>query len=408
MKLRSLELLRGFAALWVVLYHIGGVYNPDSYNWQGPIPDFIAAGHSGVDLFFVISGFVIAWTSFLKPNPSRSPVEFAIRRLFRVAPLYWMATVVWAFLFPDGVTLERLLRSLAFLPTDFAPVPFYGFPTLYVGWSLNYEVYFYAVVFLLLVLRLGVASLIAAMAVLLIGVPLALTGDFTVHPGTGNDVPHTMLKLATNPLVWEFVMGVVVAWAFKVTAGARMPRAVWFALGVLVVGWFAVISTVSDDHFSLIYRGIPSALLVYMVLELERREVLRFGVFSEWAGSLSYALYVVHPFVVMYAQKNLFLPPKEPHMTVCAYLVLGAVSIAIAAWVHRKVERPIIRFGAGCSKWVSRMLSRPARADESVTTVGGYGECRNHDEIDGRSAGQAQPGSPYRGSNALASRRREW
>ncbi|WP_370599935.1 acyltransferase family protein [Pseudomonas nitroreducens] len=365
MKLRSLELLRGLAALWVVLYHIQGVYNPDNYNWQGPIADFIAVGHSGVDLFFVISGFVIAWTSFLKPTPSRSPVQFAIRRFFRVAPLYWLATILWAFVYPEGVTLERLARSLAFMPTDIWPTPFYGFPVLYVGWSLNYEIYFYGIVLLLLVLRLDIASLIAAMAVMLIGVPLALTGLVSINPGTGNTVPTAALKLATNPLVWEFVMGVVVAWVFKVTTRASLPRGVWLGLGMLAIGWFIVFLTGSKEHFSLIYRGIPSALLVYMTLEMERREVLRFGKFSEWAGSVSYALYVVHPFVVIYAQKHLFLPPKEPHLTILAYLVLGGVSIALAAWVHRKVEQPIIQFGIDCSLWVSRLLPNPRAADDS-------------------------------------------
>lgn len=337
-KLRSIELLRGFAALWVVLFHIHTVYNPLRYNWQGPVAEFLSLGHSGVDLFFVISGFVIGWVTFFKPNPMRSPLEFAIRRFFRVAPLYWIATAMFMFWYPNGVTFENLVRSLAFVPGTGAMPPFYSYPVLYVGWSLNYEIYFYGLVLTVLVCRLGWKSLLVVMAAILMGAPFMLRHTISAEPEVGYQFPHVLAMLATNPIVWEFVLGLAVALLFSITTHLRLSRAAWAVFGVAALFSFWYLETATFEHFSLLYRGLPSALLVYAMLELERRGVFRFGAVSEWAGGWSYALYLSHPFILLYAQHNWYLPPKTPFMTINAYIVLSAVSIAVAAAIHKKTS----------------------------------------------------------------------
>src|SRR5262249_27030727 len=132
----NLHLLRAVAALSVVYYHTtseAGLNLPP------------AVGSHAVDLFFVISGFIIARTAL------DSPKQFLLRRIVRIVPLYWTATlaVFWLALFTPHILhstrpdYRQLLCSLLFIPYE---TPEAGtLPTLILGWSLNYEMYFYVV-----------------------------------------------------------------------------------------------------------------------------------------------------------------------------------------------------------------------------------------------------------------------
>ena len=152
-KLLSIQTLRGIAALLVVFLHISfelssktngsiilGFYNLNSF------------GLLGVDIFFVISGFIIFWihgNDFQKKNAFQI---FFIKRLTRIVPLYWLFTIISALilllipeLFTKGKEFEftHFLTSLLFFPWYNSVGEIY--PILAVGWTLNIEMYFYFV-----------------------------------------------------------------------------------------------------------------------------------------------------------------------------------------------------------------------------------------------------------------------
>lgn len=147
-RLESIQILRAIAALAVVLFHSHFVVAsfPAEYKFQLP---FIGSyGYFGVDLFFVISGFIIAHITSGKPF---SLFEFSARRFFRIYPIYWAFCLLSFYLYtnrglyfgPKEFGMENLLTSLAILPIDGSPA--YG-----VGWSLEHEIIFYATAALVL------------------------------------------------------------------------------------------------------------------------------------------------------------------------------------------------------------------------------------------------------------------
>jgi exopolysaccharide production protein ExoZ len=126
LQLKSIQILRAAAALGVLLDHAG--------RWLDVAP-IVDIGAAGVDLFFVISGFIMVYTSERLFGQTGAPQRFLARRIIRIVPLYWTLTAFAALvLFGFG---PNTLGSYLFIPTHRGPI-------LTVGWTLNYEMMFYS------------------------------------------------------------------------------------------------------------------------------------------------------------------------------------------------------------------------------------------------------------------------
>lgn len=197
----SLQVLRGIAAFMVVLAHTYA--HLDTRHIIQGIPGLADAGIHGVDIFFVISGFVMVYISgdnFGKPGASR---DFLIRRIIRVVPLYWFYTAAISVLlifFPGDFSsgqsfdLSHLLASLSFIPVENSVGKI--FPIHAVGWTLNYEMYFYLIfAFLLLFKKEWFLPLLSI--ILLAGVLTGMVIKQAVTP---------IFSVITAPLLIEFLM----------------------------------------------------------------------------------------------------------------------------------------------------------------------------------------------------------
>lgn len=326
----GVQALRALAALAIVLLHVfneAGAYvghqGVSPYGWTSLIPF-----GAGVDLFFVISGFVMAWTCWNEWGQPGAVARFARKRLLRIVPLYWLltlATVAIALSHPDRVSeglrdgWSYVVASLAFLPWTRADGSIQ--PLLRVGWTLNYEMEFYVLLGLSVLVRRTVA-LPCLLAVL---VSLTLLHETPTAASTA-------LDYWTNPVILEFGLGLLVGIA------ARLRwRGGWVAwLAALAAVVLASIAPPNTSHT--LDVGIPAALIVFAALSIER--------LPAWLvllGDASYALYLVHPFpmrAVDLAFQRLGLP-------IPFYIVAAtALSIATAICLHLWVERPILRLGA--------------------------------------------------------------
>ncbi|MGF2531335.1 acyltransferase family protein, partial [Ralstonia pseudosolanacearum] len=215
-SLQSIQALRGFAALYVVIFHSGlALAHADLPALAWLTEHVVKRGHVGVDVFFVISGFIIAWVAILGPKGPEPPGAFLIKRAFRLGPPYWLMSILHsAWLNP--VSSGVLLTSLAFLPQANADAPYFGYPALYVGWSLNYEAFFY------LLCALGLA-LFGRRALWLVTLGLFATTVIVPfwHGGVVLGDPEALYAWATplqamaaNPLVLEFLLGAGLAWLY--------------------------------------------------------------------------------------------------------------------------------------------------------------------------------------------------
>ena len=173
----------------------------------------IKRGHVGVDVFFVISGFIIAWVAILGPKGPETPGEFLVKRAFRLAPPYWLMSVLHS-TWLNPVSTGVLLSSLAFLPQANVDAPYFGYPALYVGWSLNYEAFFYALCALGLALfgrrALWLVALVLFTTTII--VPFWHSGVVLRDPEALYTWATPLQAMAANPLVLEFLLGAGLAW----------------------------------------------------------------------------------------------------------------------------------------------------------------------------------------------------
>lgn len=331
--LASVQVLRAaaallvlFAHLWAPLTHMAG---PDA------IPNFIA-GAAGVDLFFVISGFIMVYASerfFAQPL---GPVKFFLRRLARIVPLYWATmTFVLATMPLVHRTLESmdLTRNLVFASYFFIPVdrPSGATAPLHdVGWTLEYEMFFYAIFALCLMLprRAAVFTACAAMVGMMF-LPNVVA------------LPRALRYFAT-PFLWEFCYGMVIALVYR--SGRRL--APWSAASLVAAGALAYLCTctqVIDGELAsrrhLLWGGSAALVLAGCVLTTAEVSMKRWAAMI-LIGEASYALYLTHTISldVLGALVGRGLPGSYPY----AYAALGVVvALGVAIAVHKYLEQPV-------------------------------------------------------------------
>lgn len=291
MKFTGIQMLRFAAAMLVAVMHITQAISVH-LTGQGA-GHYWAPGSVGVDLFFVISGFVMGLTTPPSGPSWRERVQqawqFLQRRLIRVLPLYWfytglkVALLVAAPALASRASLDgaHLAASLLFVPW---PSPWGAMePVLPVGWTLNFEMLFYALFALAVLLRLPRAATCLGLLGLLV---LAAH----VHEGS------PLLSFWGSSIALEFVLGVALARLHQRRL-ALTPEAGLLALCLGLLWIFALPWTAQDDR--LLSWGLGAAAVVAGVLWLEPWAArLPGAAFLAFLGDASYSLYLSHTFVV--------------------------------------------------------------------------------------------------------------
>lgn len=370
-RLDSVQILRALAALMIVFAHAEAFVTIQaearglSFRPLAGLP--LGAG---VDLFFVISGFIIVFASERFFATRGGAGEFLKRRLCRIVPLYWFATVLtlamlWrAHAAGTGTapSLAAIAASLAFVPYDAMGYgPRYPFPVMDLGWTLNYEMLFYAL-FALVIWMPRAAAGLATAAILLAGV-------LVVWMWPPESVP---LWFWFQPIVLEFALGIGIALLFR--RGVRLaaaPRAGLIVIGVSV--WLCLDPTWFDPTVGPGQYGWPrlfiqggGAALILAGAVLGATEFRSSALRSvSRLGDSSYALYLLHPFVIQLVRIALKpLPLSEAAL----WPLVGATvlaAIVVAHGFHRAVEKPFVdrlqRGGAasGVREWFLRRRRSP-------------------------------------------------
>ncbi|MBX9624288.1 MAG: acyltransferase [Gemmataceae bacterium] len=340
MRFENVQALRGAACLAVVAYHAAEAEAGYGLGFN-PLKPARWFGYAGVDLFFVLSGFIIAATARADlGRPARLP-RFLFRRVWRIYPPYWAALAVAvgvsAAVVPAPVVRDGLAPELAeaalLLPRAencrFLPV----------AWTLSYELAFY-----LAFAGLFLAPRRAAGPVLMLwaaGVFAAAVAGW--HSG------NRFTRLATEPFVLEFLAGCGLAWV-PVTLGRRAAA----GLVLLAVGWAAAGSawffrpdpTWLPVHHGprVLVFGLAAALLVLAAAGRERAGGrVRRGWLTH-AGDASYSIYLLHVpglIVTLYLTTVVGWDHKKAaHLGWVAVMLAGGILPGLV--FHRLVERPLL------------------------------------------------------------------
>lgn len=342
-RLVTIQALRGVAALMVVFHHV-----------LHQSPGFLAvlpteAGQAGVDLFFVISGFVMVYVT---QDRERSPQQFLAMRAARIIPVYWFYTLSAAllmFILPqlfrsNELSLKHVVLSLLFIPhqtgTDSIS------PVVKQGWTLNYEMFFYLLFAIAMMIALRHRATLAISALAL----MAITGYFLQFSGASLGTADFYFQ----NIILEFALGMAIGIIF-LRGGLNRIGSTFGALMVAVgfCALFALDPLYASSTRILVY-GLPAALIVIGVLAFESRSQVPRMQFMEFMGDTSYSLYLVHIFPVAIL-RAIWPMPMDGAMSFTLFLAASVVSaVGMGAISYYAVEKTSLKY---LRKVIARHLS---------------------------------------------------
>lgn len=326
-KINNIQALRAYAALAVVIFHTGFIF-----------PHMLQMGKFGVDIFFVISGYIMA-------RICETDTRFFLRRrLIRIVPPYWAMTIL---LFCFSLMFPRLLLSTHADPADLLRsllfVPYYredGLirPLLYVGWSLNYEILFYVLI------TLGIYLLPKHPLAIATGLLLSLHFICSQFAGAG-----AITMCYSSNVVYEFVLGIL---AYEIarrvsssTATAMRP----FSLLALCGSLLGIVFVQGIAHSPLPAEWFILQLLAMLtILNASLLSQGDWDIRMPWIviiGDASYVLYLVHAYILSLSDRVLSRWVPWMHMTHAGTaFTLAALCTALAVFLHLKLEKPTVNY----------------------------------------------------------------
>jgi exopolysaccharide production protein ExoZ len=362
--LLGVQYLRAIAALMVAYFH-----TIDQIPEYRPYFETFLLGRlnlaAGVDIFFVISGFIMLLT-----NRSNTPGNFAVRRVIRIVPLYWILTAMLALLAlwlpaqfrTTVVSVSAFAKSLLFIPYLNPGHPGEVFPLLVPGWSLNLEMFFYAVFALVLfaptVLRLWIVGLIFGL--------LVLAG----FVASGHGLPPELL-FYTDMRLLEFWLGMLIGHCL-LQGSVRLPSGL--ALGLIAAGFVMLLTGFPVNLFepgnfvrNLVSNVLPAGAIILGTVALERDGAIGKHRWLHWLGDASYSIYLTHIFSLGLARfiwHGLGLE-RDGLAYVVGFALFGMLLVIAGAWLsYAAIETPSLQ---ALQKLIRRRREpRPAMSSNTV------------------------------------------
>jgi peptidoglycan/LPS O-acetylase OafA/YrhL len=349
-ELYGVQSLRGVAALLVVLDHVL------AFHRNFFLPGFLTVGEAGVDLFFVISGFIMMYVTPRAFRGWRDQASFLLRRFGRIYPSYWALALplVLLWIFNPGHVYRHpekheLLSTLLLTPSRTVPV-------VNVAWTLVYELYFYVV-------ASGIFYFGWKRRLALIGLWFAVIATaLLLHPAA---FENPWLKVWLSPLTFEFIFGMVIA---QILQGGR--RRVGGRMAAIVIALAAVaafaagvahgqFNVYEPDVVRVVCYGIPAAIVLGLVLQMELQGTWPWVGGLTWIGDRSYSIYLVHvPMLAAIQYLTVrWLKFSNPLEAVLIFVALFGLAILPIEAFYRWVEAPSHRLARKLAQSV-----RPASA----------------------------------------------
>jgi exopolysaccharide production protein ExoZ len=342
-QIDALQLLRAVAVILVIWCHAGQVLD---FTSSHALPDL---GVFGIDLFFVISGFILSLTVLKeRKTPGLLAVrEFMKRRFLRIYPIYWLICIA---------TLTRLAFSHHLFDHNWAPA-FFLFPelhypgqTLILGcsWTMNFEIFFY---FLLGLMLLKTIKWAVQLLIILLITATAV--------GSIVGIRHPVAIVIANPILLEFVFGAIIALLYARLRRRRVAGIAAAAIGVMATLYFAAhnypyiasglqMVMVDDGAFARVATwGVCAALIVGGTVFWSPSMKSAPGRLFVLLGNASYSIYLTSAFFLEYSFRLFFRFDNPPILSVWNKLFFECsmlLSLLLGGFaVYTFVERPLLR-----------------------------------------------------------------
>lgn len=329
----NVQALRGLAAFMVVLFHYSILIDNPAFR------SYFVNFEIGVQLFFIISGFIMVHTTRnIRSDYPNEAGRFLLRRIIRIVPLYYIITF---FVISDdlnnGYLAENsglLIKSLLFIsPLTVETGPKYGFPCLPVGWTLNYEMFFYLLFAITLFFgKFRYWILYAAFAVLVFVIPFFSATGFSIYYTVWRDYDFRYLNVLTNPMLLHFLFGITAALVLHLLKPSKITLII-----LVTVSLFCFL------FYSLGFTGIPFNIITDLLIcgSLAAGFIL-----CDYAGSgitmpawliaignYSYSLYLIHPVAIVYLKLFFVKAGYGSVLNTFGFYFVAIAFALLVAWV---------------------------------------------------------------------------
>ena len=338
-KLDSLQIVRAVAMLLVLFAHID-IFSNAVLESPFLFGIFRLGGGAGVDLFFVLSGFIITFIHGQEIGKKYKSIPYLIKRFTRIYPTYWMVNMIIIplhFVFPqfgigDETNPHKIFYSLLLLPDLHAPI-------IHASWSLSNEVYFYLMFGLLIFI--GFKKILPLLIIILIGTFIesffSLGGiDIFSDPG---------LKLIFSYYNIEFLLGCL--GAYLVTKHRITQRKILLITGITFFLLAVIYEKMWGDveRFRVYVYGIPSFFIITALSSYELNKFLQIPnkllpKLLIFLGDASFSIYIVHQLLISGIGRTLLASGFTERFGIFITLITITVStLAIGCIFHLKVEK---------------------------------------------------------------------
>ncbi|MEG3896745.1 MULTISPECIES: acyltransferase [unclassified Microcoleus] len=290
-KLNLLQVYRGIGAVLVVMFHLNQM-SAERLN-QVTFFNLFQAGWSGVDYFFVLSGFIMVYVHRSAIGKKDQLKSFLVKRTVRIYPIYWIITltvlafflVVPGFANNKDLSIQHIFLSLLLLPQNDKPI-------LDVGWTLIYELFFYLLFSIAIWFKPKYSVPILSTWLFLTVLHYLKIVDF------GRD--GFLLNIVFGNMNLEFVLGCLAGYTV-IKFGSKISKNRWILFGVANLGYlalliFAAANNIEIERISTF--GVLAALLIVGSASIDLNDSPKVPKFLTYLGDASYSIFLIHSPIV--------------------------------------------------------------------------------------------------------------
>ncbi|MBT8545253.1 acyltransferase [Polynucleobacter paneuropaeus] len=331
MKLNNLQALRAFAALNVVFFHILGT--SASYGFGvNDLKIFEGWGFNGVDIFFVLSGFIMV---YIRGEGAMSPITFFVHRLTRIAPLYWLLTtlvlalsLVAPSIFRSDIAGIKIhtIASMFFMSQPLLSKS----PVLFDGWTLEYEMLFY--------LCIAIGMFFKKISVTHLFVMLCISFLIAID--------------LIQPVAFEFLLGIFCGTLYLNFRNNKRLQLICLLIGISCFASTLILFKMEGDIFSqrVIMYGLPSFLIIYGLLGVSQ---IKRGALTK-LGDASYSIYLIQVFTIpaFYKFANAFQGITNDMLAIACLLFTAIGGYLIHIFIEIKLTKYTRKY---CKRFLMRV-----------------------------------------------------
>lgn len=344
-KINSLQIFRGLAAVMVIIAHANIMLG------KGIFGGWLIPGIYGVDFFFVLSGFIIMYTAKKDISNPAALSNYIRKRFSRVYPVYFVYTIIALlvnylfYIFSGeglvywiGMNFKNILKTITLYPVSFDRVVM---PVNPVAWTLTYEVLFYSIFSLLIIIK-NEKFLVILPALWVCCIAAVNLGWI--------DVKGVLLQILTATRNLEFMIGCAMGYFMpreRVGINKSIIYTILFFGGIfLTLSW---VNAVNDfKYFPLIdwvVFGIPYAMIIFSVTRIEiaigefKNKIIGFLVYL---GDASYSIYLVHFLVIVGVRR--YLQAADIQANGVSLILISFIAFIISLAMYHSIEKPIMRY----------------------------------------------------------------